>query len=136
DDWPGALPSGLFGACRAGQVFEACVSLEGAVRVDGTPRLHLCVGGRHRVAQFSGGSGTDTLRFVYTVTEEDVIQGVGSETRGQTLTDPDNLDVEVGPVLTAGATIRALQQPPRPAGTGHAAPAAVLPDDSGWQAMI
>jgi hypothetical protein len=135
DDWPGALPSGLFGGCRVGQVFEASVSLEEAVKVDGTPRLHLCVGGHHRAAQFSGGSGTDTLRFVYTVTEDDVAQGAGSETKGLTLTGRSNLDVEVGPVLTAGASIRALQ----PSLLQMDAPAQMpqpMADESGWQTLI
>ncbi len=136
DDWPGALPSGLFGGCRAGQVFEASVSLEEAVKVDGTPRLHLCVGGRHRAAQFSGGSGTDTLHFVYTVTEDDVAQGVGSETKGLTLTGRGNLDVEVGPMLTAGATIRALQPSLLQSDVSVASAPVVSADESGWQALI
>ncbi|WP_439520933.1 hypothetical protein [Hydrogenophaga sp.] len=136
DDWPGALPSGLFGGCRAGQVFEASVSLEEAVKVEGTPRLHLCVGGRHRAAQFSGGSGTDTLHFVYTVTEDDVAQGTGSQTRGLTLTGCGNLDVEVGPVLSTGATIRALQPSLLEEDPPVSQPSATVLDDSGWQALI
>lgn len=136
DDWPGALPSGLFGGCRAGQVFEASVSLEEAVKVDGTPRLHLCVGGRHRAAQFSGGSGTDTLHFVYTVTEDDVAQGVGSETKGLTLTGHGNLDVEVGPMLTAGATIRPLQPSLLKVDALMVPTPAASADESGWQAVI
>lgn len=136
DDWPGSLPSGLFGACRAGQVFEASVSLEEAVSVDGTPRLQLCVGGRHRAAQFSGGSGTDTLRFVYTVTEDDVAQGTGSETKGLTLTGRGNLDVEVGPVLTTGATIRALQASLLQPDAGAEQLTAANSDESDWHALI
>lgn len=136
EDWPGALPSGLFGGCRAGQVFEASVSLEEAVKVHGSPRLHLCVGGRHRAAQFSGGSGTDTLHFVYTVTEDDVAQGVGSETKGLTLTGHSNLDVEVGPMLTAGATIRILQPSLLSANDLVVHTTASNVDESGWQALI
>lgn len=136
EDWPGALPSGLFGGCRVGQVFEASVSLEEAVKVQGTPRLHLCVGGRHRAAQFSGGSGTDTLHFVYTVTEDDVAQGAGSETKGLTLTGHGNLDVEVGPMLTAGAIIRILQPSLLRANDPIMQVTATDVDESEWQALI
>lgn len=109
--WPQAWPSGLFSGCRAGHVLEASVWLDDVVTVEGSPRLQLCVAGRSRAAHFSGGSGTNTLRFVYTVTEEDVAQGLGSETRGQTLTCMGNLDVEVGPVVPTGASIRLLAAP-------------------------
>lgn len=139
-DWPeevpGELPSGLFGGCRVGQVFEASVSLDAPVNVDGTPRLHLCVGGRHRAAQFSGGSGTDTLRFVYTVTEDDVAQGSGSETRGLTLTGRTNLDVEVGPMLTAGACIRPLQASLQGLDVQAGPLMPEPPEESVWQALI
>ncbi len=135
EDAPGEIPSGLFGGCRVGQVFEASVSLEEAVKVDGTPRLHLCVGGRHRAAQFSGGSGTATLRFVYTVTEDDVAQATGNETKGLTLTGHGNLDVEVGPVLTAGASIRALQTSPLTNDAQVPALSLTELNESGWQAL-
>ena len=133
---PSVLPSGLFAGCRVGQVFEASVSLEVPVEVEGSPRLHLCVGGQHRAAQFSSGNGTSTLHFVYTVCEADVAQATGSETRGLTITGVSNLDVDVGPLLTCGAEIRPLH------GAGQITPpqatprAAEVPDESTWQVLI
>jgi hypothetical protein len=106
-----AWPSGLFSGCRVGHVFEASVSLDEAVTVEGSPRLQLSVAGRNRAAHFSGGSGTSTLRFVYTVTEDDVAQSAVGEPKGQTLTGYGNLDVEVGPVLPTGASIRRMPDP-------------------------
>ncbi len=133
---PGDLPSGLFGGCRAGQVLEASVSLDEAVVVEGAPRLCLSVGGRGRSAHFSGGNGTDTLRFVYTVTDDDVSLACSSETKGLTLTGgAGNLDVEVGPVLTVGASIRPLRHlPPAPDAAAPAGEPEVRESD--WVALI
>ncbi|MGE0100456.1 MAG: hypothetical protein AB7S86_19115 [Hydrogenophaga sp.] len=135
DEWPGALPSGLFAGCRAGQAFEASVSLEEAVKVEGSPRLQLCVAGRRRAAQYMGGSGTNTLRFVYTVTEEDVAMGASCDTKGMTLTASGNLDVEVGPVLTSGAAIRPLQ-PVMLLASAANQPVLQTPAESDWQTLI
>jgi hypothetical protein len=132
----GVLPSGLFAGCRPGQVFEASVSLEVPVEVEGSPRLHLCVGGQHRAAQFSSGSGTSTLHFVYTVCEADVAHAAGSQTRGLTITVESNLDVDVGPVLTCGAEIRRLHPPGPSAVQQTALRVADIPDESTWQALI
>ena len=136
EEWQGTLPSGVFAGCRPGQVFEASVSLEEPVQVEGFPRLHLCVGGHHRAAQYSSGSGTDTLHFIYTVCEEDVAQGSCCLTRGLTLTGSDNLNVEVGPMMTSGAFIRPLT-PDSSASRFDAMVCEVeAPSESDWQALI
>lgn len=69
-------------------------------------------------------------------TEDDVAQGSGSETKGLTLTGRGNLDVEVGPVLTTGATIRALQASLLQQDAGAEQLTAANSDESEWHALI
>ena len=55
------------GSYKAGDVIEIHVAFDAAVAVTGTPRLTLGTGGGDRAVDFSGGGGTDTLTFSYTV---------------------------------------------------------------------
>jgi hypothetical protein len=59
------------GTYRAGQRIEIRLLFSEAVRVRGTPRLALVVGGVTRAAVYRAGSGGDTLTFTYTVTRRD-----------------------------------------------------------------
>ena len=61
-------PGGEF---RAGDRIEAHVVFNRVVHVTGAPALTLAIGAHNRAAAFAGGSGTDTLRFRYTVVAAD-----------------------------------------------------------------
>ena len=52
------------------QVF-ADVLFSEVVQVSGTPRLNLQIGSNSRIATYASGTGTDTLRFAYTVASGD-----------------------------------------------------------------
>ncbi len=56
---------------RAGDRIDAHVIFDRVVHVTGAPVLTLSVGANNRAAAFAGGSGTDTLRFHYTVVTAD-----------------------------------------------------------------
>ena len=55
------------GAYKAGDVVAVTVQFSEAVDVSGTPQLTLETGTTDRVANYAGGSGTNTLTFNYTV---------------------------------------------------------------------
>lgn len=88
-----------------GQVLEAVVSFRTPILVVGTPAIEMVLGQVRRLGSYAGGSGSDTLRFTYTVVAEDV-QAV---TVAQTGTEhPSALrfgDVEVGRLATNSAVL-------------------------------
>ena len=59
----GALNSTL----NAGDVVTATVTMSESVNITGTPQLTLNIGGTNRTANYSSGSGSDTLVFSYTI---------------------------------------------------------------------
>ncbi len=65
------LPPPGAGGFRAGDRIDARVAFNRVVHVTGEPVLTLSVGANNRAAAFAGGSGTDTLRFHYTVVAAD-----------------------------------------------------------------
>ncbi len=79
----------------AGDTIELSVYLGFPITVSGTPRIPLEVGSRTVYATYVQGSGTGTLRFSYTVTEQDVdldgVQLVGNliDLNGGSLVDPN-----------------------------------------------
>ncbi len=56
---------------RAGDRIDVHVIFDRVVHVTGAPVLTLSIGANNRAAAFAGGSGTDTLRFHYTVVAAD-----------------------------------------------------------------
>ena len=64
-----APPGG--GGFRANDGIDAHVVFDRVVHVTGAPVLTLSIGANNRAASFAGGSGTDTLRFHYTVVAAD-----------------------------------------------------------------
>ena len=64
-----APPGG--GGFRAGDRIDTHVVFSRVVHVIGAPVLTLSIGANNRAASFAGGSGTDTLRFHYTVVGAD-----------------------------------------------------------------
>jgi hypothetical protein len=56
------------GAYDAGTVISVQVTFSAAVNVSGTPKLTLKAGAVKTVAHYTGGSGTNTLTFTFTVT--------------------------------------------------------------------
>ena len=64
-----AAPGG--GGFRANDRIDAHVVFNRVVHVTGAPVLTLSIGANVRAASFAGGSGTDTLRFHYTVVAAD-----------------------------------------------------------------
>ena len=64
-----APPGG--GGFRANDRIDAHVVFNRVVHVTGAPVLTLSIGAHTRAASFAGGSGTDTLRFHYTVVAAD-----------------------------------------------------------------
>ena len=55
------------GSYNAGDVIDITLQFSNVVNVTGTPRLTLATGGAGRAVDYSGGSGTTTLTFRYTV---------------------------------------------------------------------
>ncbi|WP_274627603.1 DUF4347 domain-containing protein [Arvimicrobium flavum] len=60
------------GGYKAGDTITLTMTFDQIVTVNGTPTLLLETGATDRVATYSGGSGTDTLTFTYTVLSGDV----------------------------------------------------------------
>jgi hypothetical protein len=58
------VPNGVF---QAGNIIPIAVHFSRAVTVTGTPTLALAVGSSPVLVNYSGGSGTDTLTFDYTI---------------------------------------------------------------------
>ena len=56
---------------RTGTQVFADVLFSEVVQVSGTPHLNLQIGGNSRIATYASGSGTDTLRFAYTIASGD-----------------------------------------------------------------
>lgn len=105
----GLSGGGLLSGVYVGQVLEATVSFNEVVFVSGIPQVRLRIGEMERVAHYSGCSGGDTLRFVYVVTEDDVLEAARREldesvARRQGV----RLDVEVGELLFNGATVQSM----------------------------
>lgn len=105
----GLSGGGLLSGVYVGQVLEATVSFSEVVFVSGIPQVRLRIGDMERIAHYSGCSGGDTLRFVYVVTEDDVLEAARRELdesverhRGV------RLDVEVGELLFNGATVQSM----------------------------
>ena len=55
----------------AGDTLEVTVTFDEAVTVTGTPRLEVAVGSNARQADYAGGTGSNELRFTYTVVAGD-----------------------------------------------------------------
>ena len=94
---PGLSASGSDGSWAPGQTVEATVTFSEAVTVDtssGTPSITLTLGGtQQQSASYTRGSGTETLVFVYTLSESD-----GSHTAmGVT---PDSLALNGGSITS------------------------------------
>ncbi len=87
------------GAYLPGDVIEVEAQFSKVVYVTGSPALRLQIGAGAREAEFAGGSGTDTLRFHYTVGQWDRDDnGVGIpanpfEVSGHPIRDGDGNDV-------------------------------------------
>jgi hypothetical protein len=67
-------------AYKAGDAITLAVSFDQAVTVDtsgGTPALQLETGGTDRLASYMGGSGSNTLTFVYTIMAGDATADLG-----------------------------------------------------------
>ncbi len=101
---------------HAGQVLEISVFLSQSVLVTGAPKLQLRVSGRSRMAAYSGGSGSSTLRFTYRLSAHDAAQLQGCDVSvGQAVAD-GYPNVEAGPLWPCGALIVPLIAPLRPDG--------------------
>lgn len=101
----GAMLSGL----SVGQVIETTVTFDMAVFVGDAPQVRLRVGNLRRRARYSGGGGSDTLRFSYVVTDDDVLELSMDATQAGTLAlDWLRLDVEVSDVVSDGNQIGPL----------------------------
>ena len=82
------------------ETIEVTVTFDQAVRVTGTPRIRLRIGGgmqeHFRWADYDGGTGTTALRFTYVVDEDDMdtngiyIQGDELELDGGTIQGDDD----------------------------------------------
>lgn len=89
----------------AGQLVEADVSFKRPLLVIGVPRIELRFGEITRHARYVAGSGSDTLRFTYEVTKEDVevLERTSSCVQGAAGFHVN--DIEVGPVVTDRAVL-------------------------------
>ncbi|WP_211231699.1 Ig-like domain-containing protein, partial [Ottowia thiooxydans] len=63
----GVSSSTLDGAYKAGDTISIQITFSETVTVSGVPQLALATGGAGQVASYSGGTGTNTLSFAYTV---------------------------------------------------------------------
>lgn len=107
ESWFVGLANGwlLSGLC-VGQVFDAAVTFNEAVFVRGAPQVQLRIGGLRRLARYGGCSGGNTLRFLYVVTADDVLEGaLGPDGGDVARVDRPRLDIEVGDLLLNGAEI-------------------------------
>ena len=114
---------------KAGEKVQAAVTFSEDVNVTGTPRLTLTIGTADRYAHWTGGSGTTTLVFEYTVATGDTdIDGISIaenhlSLNGGTITDAAgnsailthaelttqaNHTVEATNIVTSEPTIRSL----------------------------
>ena len=96
-------PAGLY---HSSQQVEIKVSFGAAVAVDGTPAIQLSNGGR---AYYSSGSGTEDLKFRYTV-------GAAEATTDLGYSDGTKLDLSLGKLYSAGGLVVPGALPPN--GTG------------------
>ncbi len=107
ESWFGGLfHGGVLSRLCVGQVFEVAVTFGEAMCVWGAPQVQLRLGRLERAAQYRGRSGCDTLRFIYVVTEDDVLEtslnvADGSGGRAERL----RLDIEVGELVLHQAEI-------------------------------
>lgn len=112
-----------------GQMLEISVFLSQAVLVTGAPKLQLRVWGHSRMAIYSGGSGSSTLRFTYRLSAYDVAQLQGCDvSAGQALADSYS-NIEAGPLWPCGALVVPLVAPVRLRSDGSIRSAA---DRSTW----
>ncbi len=80
------------GSYLIGDVIEVEARFSKVVYVTGSPRLRLQIGNEEREAEYAGGSGTDTLRFQYTV--------------GQWDRDDNGVSIPANPFVLRGNPIR------------------------------
>ena len=85
-------PAGQSGTYKLGDTITLEVVFSEPVDVTGTPTLDLTVGSDTAAAGYTGGTGTDTLTFAYTVQADDV--------------DRDGAGVSANGLKLAGGTIR------------------------------
>lgn len=76
---------------KTNDLLRVSISFTEAVTVIGSPMLQINIGGQIRTARFQGGSGTDTLNFIYTI---------GADT------DSNGVSVAANALVTNGALIR------------------------------
>lgn len=89
----------------AGHLVEAVVSFNKPLLVIGVPCIELRFGEIKRHARYVAGSGSDTLRFAYEVTNEDVdVLGRDSSRTNQTMGFHAD-DIEVGALVTYNAVL-------------------------------
>ena len=107
------LGSSEFSTWHAGQVLEISVSFCQSVLVTGAPNLQLQVSGQTRMAVYGGGSGTNTLRFIYWLTAYDAAQLYRCDVSARQLLVEGLPNFEVGPIWPCGALIVPLFSPIR-----------------------
>lgn len=96
----GLAHGGMLSGLCVDQVIEATVTFDMAVFVSDAPRLGLRLGGLHRLARYSGSSSSDTLRFTYVVTDDDVLEiSMNATQAGISVLDRLRLDIEVSDLL-------------------------------------
>ena len=92
----GLSRGGLLNGLYVGQVIEATVTFNMVVSVSDAPPIRLRAGDLCWTARCSGSSSTDTLRFTYVVTEDDVLEISMDATQvGASALDRLRLDIEV-----------------------------------------
>ncbi len=86
--------AGADNSYTTGDVVTASVVFSGIENVTGTPTLTLNIGGQLRAATYSGGTGTNTLQFSYTI--------VAGDTDGNGISiNTDNLALNGGTITNA-----------------------------------
>lgn len=100
----GLSHGGMLSGLCVDQVIEATVTFDMAVFVSDAPQVGLRLGGLRRWARYSGSSSSDTLRFTYVVTDDDVLEiSMNAAQAGISALDRLQLDVEVSDLLRDGS---------------------------------
>ncbi|NLI91277.1 MAG: hypothetical protein GX434_03480 [Peptococcaceae bacterium] len=99
------------GSYKEGHTMEIKVTFSGIVGVTGTPSLLLETGETNREASYTGGTGTETLTFYYTVQPGDFSLDLD-------YTNINALCLNGGSITTYGTTTNAVITLPTPGGPG------------------
>lgn len=103
----GLAHGGMLSGLCVDQVIEATVTFDTAVFVSDAPRLGLRLSGLRRLARYCGSSSSDTLRFTYVVTDDDVLEiSMNATQAGIAVLDRLRLDIEVSDLLYDRRQIR------------------------------